>query len=99
MTTTQTTATTILNQIGFWGRASLGAREYVDLGEGVGVQFRIGPGRRNLKAVVSVNDQDLYDVAIIQIKRDFTARTLTESTGIYAGSLAEHLVSALADIS
>lgn len=83
-TTSKQIAETIIDQAGRFTLASMGARDFLNLGytdrHGAntrgGVQFRVGSGRRLRKIIVTLNDWDLYDVECVTINRKTGAVTV-----------------------
>ncbi len=77
-----------------WGQISVGvkmacgAREVV--GGEDGLHFRVGSTRKLQKIVIKLNGHDLYDVALVEIKRpSYDVVTLKSETDVYAEDLSE----------
>lgn len=85
-------AQTILNQIGAGARMNLGAREYVDLGDGI--RFTIGRGSRR-KVEIQLASDDTYSARIVRMK-NVTYQPVTEwsQDNLYAEDLSEALIRA-----
>lgn len=84
-------ANTILSQIPVGVRMSLGARDYLSVGDKLA--FSVG---RNRIAHVELNSLDLYDVTIGRQKRGtYEWIAEVERTNIYAEDLGETLIRSL----
>lgn len=84
---TASVASTIKDQIGGMVLGACGAREYLDLGNGL--RFRFGGGNPNRKCSVTLNALDLYDIEVGHIKRDLSWVVDNTMTSVYADQLPE----------
>src|SRR5262245_14164778 len=77
----------LLGQIGRWTLAEIGARDIIDLGDGV--HFFFGRGRSR-KLVVKLAANDTYAVEIVRFNRaDFTFSSERFFEGVYGDQLGE----------
>ena len=92
ITTRECDAQTLIAQITKGILMSLGARDIVNLGDGI--QFVAGGGRGNprRKVIVKLQSNDLFCAEIVKINRDFTFVSEAVETDLFFDMLPEALL-------
>lgn len=85
MVTRRCDARTILRQIGPMTLMACGARNYVDLGDGV--HFNVLTGRSH-KIVVKLAANDTYTVERVRL-RNYTVESVEHATDVYCDQLSD----------
>lgn len=85
-------AQTLLAQITKGVLMSLGARDIVDLGDGVHFVAGGGRGKPRRKVVVKLQTNDLYVAEVVKIDRDFNFVSEAVETDLFADMLPEALL-------
>lgn len=98
MTTHPTTrpcdAKVLLAQVGRFTLASIGARDLVNLGDGI--MLRYGTGRRHTKLIITLAADDTYTVRNVRLAGRYKTDVveLGTVTGIYADALSDFVIAA-----